>query len=344
MNMSSKKATSIFQIMASLIVSLCIQTAWPADMEVWVDATDLPRGLIKTQITFQVTAANPAFYYPEWVPGTHSPSNPIQNLAEVSFLSADGASINWQRDPQNVYTFIPSTPAGTKQITAKTTYLCNQPVNESMGIDSFGFSLTGMICWNNLILYPKEKPVDQITARVKLTLPKNWKFGTALQVDKQTPEEIWFETVPLPEFIDNPLICGQYYKKLDLSPANGPKHWLHLISESEQAMQPSEKTIQKFKNAVQESMALFGKAHFPEYHFLLILSDLIPHRSALEHLRCSINSEGERGLIDEDNIPETGFLLTHEYTHSWCGKYHTPAGLIVPNFNTPGRYPFVMGL
>ena len=48
----------------------------------------------------------------------------------------------------------------------------------------------------------------------------------------------------------------------------------------------------------------------------------------LEHHESSDDRTGERTLIDPDMLKATGYLLPHEFVHSWNGKYRRPAGLI----------------
>jgi predicted metalloprotease with PDZ domain len=59
----------------------------------------------------------------------------------------------------------------------------------------------------------------------------------------------------------------------------------------------------------------------------------------LEHLACSVNGVGERGLIDEKLRKRWWIanLIPHEYAHSWCGKYRRPAAMITRDFHTPQK-------
>jgi predicted metalloprotease with PDZ domain len=54
----------------------------------------------------------------------------------------------------------------------------------------------------------------------------------------------------------------------------------------------------------------------------------------LEHGQSSDNGVGEKGYADDTHqLPESD-LLSHEFTHSWNGKYRRPAGLYQPDFAT----------
>jgi predicted metalloprotease with PDZ domain len=103
-------------------------------------------------------------------------------------------------------------------------------------------------------------------------------------------------------------------------------HYLHLAADSERALEATPETIQGFKNLVQEEGALFQARHYRDYHFLLTLSDHVAH-FGLEHHESSDDRVGERTLIDDAQRVTEGFLLPHEFTHSWNGKFRRPAGL-----------------
>jgi predicted metalloprotease with PDZ domain len=88
---------------------------------------------------------------------------------------------------------------------------------------------------------------------------------------------------------------------------------------------------------VREACALFGTAHYPEYHFLVTCSDDFGY-FGLEHHACSINGVRERDLIEDKNRKGwVANLLPHEYAHSWCGKFRRPAGMCTPDFHTPQK-------
>ena len=76
-----------------------------------------------------------------------------------------------------------------------------------------------------------------------------------------------------------------------------------------------------------EAFALFGARHYSDYHFLLTLSDHIPS-NGLEHHEASDNRGLERSFTDDSAKKVLGTLLSHEYVHSWNGKYRRPEGLV----------------
>src|ERR1700756_2530528 len=87
-------------------------------------------------------------------------------------------------------------------------------------------------------------------------------------------------------------------------------------------------------NLVREADALYASHHYNVYHFLLTLSD-IAGGEGLEHGQSSNNGVGEKGFADDAHQLAEADLLSHEFTHSWNGKYRRPIGLYQPDFATP---------
>jgi predicted metalloprotease with PDZ domain len=88
------------------------------------------------------------------------------------------------------------------------------------------------------------------------------------------------------------------------------------------------------RNLPSEMQALFASRHYRSYRFLLTLSDPLG-TDGLEHHECSDNRTWERFLIDKDARYTIGYLLPHEFIHSWNGKYRRPAGLATADFQQP---------
>ena len=79
---------------------------------------------------------------------------------------------------------------------------------------------------------------------------------------------------------------------------------------------------------------LFGARHYTGYHFLLTLSDHVAH-FGLEHHESNDSRVEERSLVEEDGRKLAAGLLSHEYVHSWNGKYRRPVDLATPDFEQP---------
>lgn len=325
-----------------VVISAATAFAAPRSMTLHVDATELPRRLLHARMEMDVTPGQMVLWYPKWIPGTHAPSGPIQNIGGMRLRTADGRAIRWQRDEVEMYRIIADVPKDAGKLVIELDYITNQPSTNSVGVDSFGNSQVGIINFNTVLLYPDGAERDQLQVTTSVTLPEGWRHGTSLPKKKAQPENgqtITFEPRPLVEVIDSPLICGEHLRSIELTP-NGldwPPVWLHVASEAPAAVQVDDKLREQFQRLVSESAALFGDAHFENYHFLLVCTDQLPGMG-LEHHASSLNVVKERGMVDEDErTGRLAYLLPHEFVHSWCGKFRRPAAMMSGSYHSPER-------
>jgi predicted metalloprotease with PDZ domain len=218
--------------------------------------------------------------------------------------------------------------------------VCEAAERDAGGIYTAGTRAVGVINWNTCLVYPQGPSADDQPVKVRLRLPDGWKHATALKAEPGQDKDgaLTFRPVSLATLVDSPLIAGRHLKTFPLDAGPGPPAFLHLTSESPEALNLDPKVVGLYARVVREAWALFGTAPYPEYHFLVVCSDALG-RFGLEHLACSLNGVGERGLIDEKL--RRGWwlanLLPHEYAHSWCGKYRRPAAMLTPDFHTPQK-------
>jgi predicted metalloprotease with PDZ domain len=313
-------------------------------LEVEVDARDLPRRLIHSRINVPCAPGKLELWFPKWIPGTHSPSGPIQDIAGFRLETIDGKPIAWRRNDVDVYKVECEVPPGAAQIVARLDVICNGPAVEASGHLTYGNALVGMINWSNCLLYPDGFAADDTLVKPSLRLPRNWQFATALKSettrDSKSPQPaqdglVLFRTVTLTEFVDNPLVAGEHLKTIPLDTGIFPAAYMHLVSESPTALQLGSNVIDLYSRMVKEAGALFGATHYPEFHFLVTCSDDLGYHG-LEHLACSVNGVRERDLIEDARRKGwVANLIPHEYVHSWCGKFRRPAGMCTPDFQSP---------
>jgi predicted metalloprotease with PDZ domain len=314
-----------------------LSTAFAGELRVEVDATEISRALLHSKIEIPASPGELVVWYPKWIPGVHAPAGPVQNMAGLRFETAKGDVLTWRRDDEEMNRFIVTVPAGADRVIARLDYICNQPSVNSSGVDSYGNSLVGVINWNTVLLYPESAAIDADTATVRLKLPAGWKYGTALRLEKETPEGVNFAAGTLRRVVDSPLICGENFRSVELTGKNTPPTFLHLTSEAASAIQLDDKLIAQYRKLVAEAVVLFGGARFEQYHFLVVCSDRMPG-NGLEHLESSFNVVGERDLVEEKKMKSWAmYLLPHEFVHSWCGKFRRPAAMVTTSFHRPER-------
>jgi predicted metalloprotease with PDZ domain len=297
-----------------------------------VDATDTSRQILHATLTFPVRPGSFTLLYPKWIPGEHGPTGPINEMVNLK-LKAGEKAIEWRRDPEDMYAFKLELPADAQDLVATFDFL----LPSGSGGFSAGASSTGQLLdlsWNHVVLYPKGGKASELQYSATLRLPSGWKYGTALSVARETPDEIEFNPVSLEALVDSTLIAGKHFRTVDLSPGTTPPHWLHIVADSASALELKPEAAACFSRLIPETERLFGARHYRSYHFLLTLSDHVAH-FGLEHHESSDNRMREKYLTDEDEWKLGGILLPHEMVHSWNGKYRRPAGLTTPDFQQP---------
>ena len=291
-----------------------------APITLTVDATEAPKRI------FHVTEAIPAapgaltLLYPKWIPGEHSPSGPITDLVGLK-LSKNGRPVAWRRVPTEVWSFTCDVPDGPGALDVAFDYVT--PLHAA----TTASAQIAIVNWWSVLLYP-EGPDDNATVFAPtLRLPAGWKYGTALPVAREAGDAITFQPTSLVKLIDSPVLAGAHMKTVDLTPGEKPGHWLHLAGEGAAAVEIAPEDVAHYKRLVAEAQALFGARHYENYHFLLALTDHIPS-NGLEHHEASDNRAAERSFTNESAKEVLGTLLSHEYVHSWNGKYRRPEGLV----------------
>lgn len=319
----------------------------PPTITLAVDASQAALKILHARLTMAVTPGPLTLLYPKWIPGEHMPSGPVIDSVGLRF-SAGGQAIPWRRDDVDMFTYHLTIPAGVSQLEIALDYA--SPVSGESGFTAGGSATDklAVISWNQLLLYPEGFTTDQLIYQASLKLPAGWKFGTALPnagvgsthiggpLTGPEPFTVRFQPATLTTLVDSPVIAGEYYRAVPLSPAGEARPAeLDMAADSAAAIDISADVQNRMRNLVAEAGALFGARHYRNYHFLLSLSDHVAH-FGLEHHESNDSRVTERALID-DNLRRAAFrdLLPHEYVHSWNGKYRRPTGLSTLDFQQP---------
>lgn len=299
-------------------------------IQLTVDATHAPQKILHVRLSMPVRPGPLTLYYPKWIPGEHGPDGPISNLTGLKF-QVDGKDIPWQRDLLDVFTFHVDVPAGATHLDATYDYL---ETGRGSATDKI-LSLN----WNEVALYPEGTPAGRLIYATTLRLPEGWKCATSLQEENRPANaagnQISFQPISLDLLVDSPVLAGEYFRVIDLTPPGEPiHHEIDLAADSEAALAMSPEIQNAMTSLVAESGRLFGARHYRRYHFLLALSDHMAH-FGLERHESSENRLGERTLLGPDAGMTIGSLLPHEFAHSWNGKFRRPADLTVPYYQAP---------
>lgn len=305
-------------------------TSAPAHLS--VDLQEAARRIFHVRLVLPAKPGPLTLLYPKWIPGEHAPDGPIEQLVGLKF-TASGKTLPWRRDDVELYAVHLDVPAGTDAVEADYDYL--SPI-EGDGYSAGPTSdpVLAVVEWNIVVLYPAGAPADALTYEASLLLPHGWKFASALPLAKKRGDEVDFAPVSLTTLVDSPVLAGEHFRSVPLATDVQPPHHLDLAADNEADLNISDEQIAAYSNLVREAGALFGARHYDHYDFLLSLTNNFAP-NGLEHHQSSDERAPETMLIDADKREYYNSLLSHEFTHSWNGKYRRPAGLITPDYQQP---------
>ncbi|HVG24317.1 MAG TPA: M61 family peptidase, partial [Thermoanaerobaculia bacterium] len=297
-------------------------------IRVAIDATDAPRKVFHSRMTIPVTAGPMRLAVAKWLPGEHGPTGPIADLVNLR-VTAGGQRVVWARDPRDMFLFNIDVPQGAAEIEVDASYLAPTAGGQFTAGETATANLA-VISWNTLLLFPPGRDANEIMVEATMRMPEGWTAASAL---RQT-EPGRFERASLATYIDSPVLIGRYLKNVSIPSGTAPTHRINVVADSRAALETWPTFANDFSRLVAEAGQAFGAYHFRKYDWLLTLSDHVAH-FGLEHHESSDNRMEENAVTDPDIRPAVGGLLSHEYVHSWNGKYRRPAGMLSPDYQTP---------
>jgi predicted metalloprotease with PDZ domain len=314
-----------------LPLTLLLSTAALAQktpIQITADLSDAPRKLYHAEIDLPVKAGPVTLTTPKWIPGNHRPTGPVDDITGVVF-TANGQVLPWRRDDLDLYQFHVTVPAGVTTLHAHLDCIVTARVTQKLAV----------LEWEKLLLYPANTPVKDIAVQPSVTVPEGWGVGTALtptdSYDAQHPKggTTHFAVTTVEQLQDSPIIAGEYFHEFALAPEVTPKHFIDVVADAPEDAELRPALLAELSNLVRETGAAYNSRHYNVYHFLLTLSD-VAGGEGLEHGQSSDNGVGEKGFTDEGHQLAEADLLSHEFTHSWNGKYRRPYNLYQPDFAT----------
>lgn len=306
---------------ASPAIPAAADQPYPGNLKVSVDLSDQARHVFHVRETVPVSAGHVVLQYPKWIPGVHGPSGPLSNVAGFT-VTANGKTIPWRRDLTEMYAFHVDVPEGVSNLELSFEYLA--PATPHYVPLSF----------NEVSFYPAGYYSSRITVEPSVKLPAGWKYATALETASQSGDTVTFKPVSYENFVDSPLLAGQFFNRADLAPGQATAVHLDIVGENAPSVKITDKQVAAQRNLVVQANRLFGAHHYGHYDFLLVVSDHTGH-FGLEHHQSSDDRLPANFLTDADMHTAAGSLLPHEYVHSWNGKFRRPANLWTPSFAEP---------
>ncbi len=296
----------------------------------FVDARMVARGLVPTRMILPVRPGPFTFVFPKWLPGYHSPANPLWDLSQIR-VTAHGHPVVWRRGKVDLYAFHVQVPAHVHHLVIRFTAILNGPGRV------ISTSHLAVLNWNRFLFYQNDTNSHDDYFRVRIRLPRGWHFGTALP-DPHPLGHGWvrFGEVNLATLIDSPLDTGCYFRRIVLWHHGTARQVLDLFADHPQDLEISPRLIAHYKQMTPEALALYGSRHWIDYHSLLALSNALGFQG-IEHHQSSDDRAPGDFMTNPLEQMVAGDLVTHEFSHSWNGKYRRPADLTTPNFQVPQK-------
>ena len=302
---------------------------YPGTLRLDVDASDTSRGIYRVVETIPVDhAGRMTLLYPQWLPGNHSPSGPINSLAGLR-ITAGGHEVPWLRDPGYVYAFHVDVPAGVRELRLEFQHL--SPTDPGQGRVTMTPAMLNLQ-WEKMSLYPAGYFTRDIQMQANVTYPNGWSAASSLDVASRDGSRVSYRAVPYETLVDSPVFAGRNYRRIEL----GNNMNLNVFADEPGDLAATPEQIEVHRRLAEQELRLYGTQHFSHYEFLLALTDELGG-IGLEHLRSSENSQ-RRDYFTGWNMGSAGRdLLAHESDHSWDGKYRRGADLWTPTYNVPMR-------
>jgi len=315
-----------FLSLVFLLLGTPLLQAQKTPIQITADLSQASRKLYHAEIDVPVQPGPISLTTPKWIPGNHRPTGPVDEITGVVF-TANGKVLPWRRDDEDLYEFHVTVPAGVTTLHAHLDCIVIARVSQKLAV----------LEWEKLLLYPANTPVKDIPIQPSIKVPTGWGVGTALTptdgYDPQHPRggTIHYAATTVEQLEDSPVITGEYFHEFVLAPEVTPKHYIDVVADSPEDSQLRPALLVELNNLVRETGAAYASRHYNVYHFLLTLSD-VAGGEGLEHGQSSDNGVGEKGFSDAAHQLAESDLLSHEFTHSWNGKYRRPFNLYQDTF------------
>jgi predicted metalloprotease with PDZ domain len=308
------------------------QATFPGVIRYEADVTDRDRRIISVRQTIPVPAAGPfTLLYPEFLPGNHADTGPIQLISGLTVTAPDGQRLEWLRDTVQPHAFHLDIPQGVTEIRVEFQWL-TQPDGGAWRV----VQTPGMVNmqWEKAVLYPAGYAATGITIEPSIRLPQGWGYGVALDTVSNEAGLATFAPVSLYTLVDSPMFAGAHYRRFALDADGTSPVYLNVVADKAEQLEPADGLMAKFEAMVVQADRLFGARPFDRYEFLVGLTNQLGG-IGLEHHRSSENTLAPDFFNRGTGSLGSRQLLPHEYVHSWNGKYMRPADEQTANYNVP---------
>lgn len=191
---------NLFYVGIYISLSSILATA-QTPIRITADLNDYQKGILHSHLTIPVKPGLLTLGYPKWIPGEHSPAGALNQIIKLKF-SGNGHTLPWRRDDVEIYDFKLMIPADVTEL--------NVDLDFASVDMSDGFSATAttsehiaIVNWWQLVLFPADVSADSLMLQSRLLLPRGWRCGTALPIQRESTGQIDFAPVSLRVLIDS---------------------------------------------------------------------------------------------------------------------------------------------
>src|SRR5580698_8503491 len=190
-------------ILTSLLSGTSFILAQQTPIQITADLSDAPRKLYHAEVDLPVTAGPLTLTTPKWIPGTHMPAGPAEDITGVVF-TANGQPLTWRRDDVDLYEFHLTIPADVTTLHAHLDYIVNIKATNDLAV----------LEWEDLMLYPADIPVRQIAIQPSVVVPIGWGVATSLKPvpggDPEHPVDgrVHYVVTTVESLEDSPIFTG----------------------------------------------------------------------------------------------------------------------------------------
>lgn len=290
-----------------------------------VDATDTPRGIVRTREIIPVQAGGDLIlFYPEWETASHAPTVPLASLAGL-FVTVDGTRVEWRRDPLDLHAFHVPIPRGAHNVTVDLQYIADRG---SVGDDMLAMP------WQRVLLYPAGLPAQAIPVNASLRLPVGLTAVTSLDRLEPEPGVLRFATTSLDRLVDAPVLAARHARSVPLADRGSTPVDLDILSGDPANLVIGDDETMRMRALVRQVGLVFGGAPFRHYNAIAALNDAVG-AGGIEHLEEGENNLPTRYFLEPNRQLGNRDLIAHELVHAWNGRFRQPADLWTPTFNQP---------
>jgi predicted metalloprotease with PDZ domain len=327
-------------MMTALVASVPVVAQKSTPIRIRIDLSDAPRRIIHVTEQLPVHAGDNVLAYPKWIPGRERADGPVDNLTGLVFHAgtSEGVIVAWRQDLSDPYKFHVRVPVGVTSLAVSYDVL---KVNSDLQSEPTKRTSVHVVAVepSDVVLYPINKPVHDTPITASFHLPDHWKAATAMRVSGSSGPSLngpdtTFETISVEQLIDSPILAGDHCRQYPLAPKIYPSHTLDICTDKEADLNVQPAFLAKMSTLVEQATKVFVGHHYDHYDFLVAASSHL-RREGTEHTQSSDDIVSSADTSDPSAAGNLASVLSHEFVHSWCGKYRRPAGMATGDYSTP---------